>query len=130
MKESSETIESLKEECSALLEASLTIESEISLEDKINYINQYKIGIFGGLSNIKNLSNKLSNVYFYSSQNQDISSIANLDAIFISYEFFNHAFTKKINSVLKKYDIKRGYISGTNDELIIDAIYSELTKLK
>ena len=130
IKESSETIESLKEECSALLEASLTIESEISLEDKINYINQYKIGIFGGLSNIKNLSNKLSNVYFYSSQNQDISSIANLDAIFISYEFFNHAFTKKINSVLKKYDIKRGYISGTNDELIIDAIYSELTKLK
>ena len=72
----------------------------------------------------------ISNILFYNSKNQDISSIANLDAIFISYEFFNHSFTKKINQAIKKYGTKRGYISGTNEELIINAIYQELKRFK
>lgn len=124
------TIEELKEECSSLSETALTVDNSISIEDKIEYINQYKIGIFGGMSNIKTLSSKLNNISFYTSQNQDISSISNLDAIFVSYEFFNHAFTKKLNSVIKKYDIPRSYISGTNNDLVINNIYWELIKIK
>ena len=129
VRESNDIVEDLKEECSALLEISISKEDYISLEDKINYINQYKLGIFGGLSSIKSLANKLNNLTFYNSRNQDISSIASLDAIFVNYEFFNHSFTKKINIAINKYGIKRGYISGTNDNLIIDAIYSQLIRI-
>ena len=64
----------------------------------VDYINDFKIGIFGGMSNITKLSNKLNNITYYNSQNQDISSINNLDIIFINTDFINHAFTNKIKS--------------------------------
>lgn len=128
VKRCNEIIEELKIQCNELSSAK-QIDDNITLEDKIKYINQYKIGIFGGMNNIKNLSDTLTNVYFYNSKNQDISSIASLDAIFISYEFINHAFTNKINSTISKLNIPKRYISGTNLNLIIDCIYYELLKI-
>lgn len=121
------TIEELKHQCENLSEIAFTTTSEdISTEDKIEYINKFKIGIFGGMSNIKSLSGNLKNTAFYNSKNQDISSVLGLDMIFISYEFFNHAFSKKVKSVIENSDIPLRYISGTNNNLIIDTIYQEL----
>ena len=103
---------------------------EINLDDKIEYINEYKIGIFGGMTSIKTLSNKLENIVYYNSQNQDISSINTLDMVFVNSDFINHAFTNKIKSVSSKLDVPMKYISGTNDDLIIETIYTELNRLK
>lgn len=103
---------------------------DIMLDDKIEYINQHKVGIFGGMTSIKTLSNKLENVVYYNSQNQDISSINGLDIVFINSDFITHAFTNKIKSVSAKLNIPMKYISGTNDELIIETIYAELNRLK
>lgn len=105
----------------------VTNESE---EEKLSLINKYKIGIFGGRNNIKALSEDLTNVYFYDNQNQDISSLNNLDIVFINTDFISHAFTNKIKSVTNKYQVPMKYLAGTNNDLMIDVIYKELNKLK
>ena len=105
-------------------------DTSITLEDKIDYINKFNIGIFGGMTNIKSLSDKLTNVVYYNSKNQDISSINSSDAVFINTDFINHAFTNKIKSVSSKLEVPMRYISGTNNERIIDMIYKELYKIK
>lgn len=99
---------------------------DISLEDKIDYINKYKIGIFGGFSNINKLSNTLINVEYYNEINQDISSINNLDMIFINRSFMNHAFTYKVKSFVLKNNLKLSYLSGTNETNLINLIYQNL----
>lgn len=126
-KSQNETIESITKELVSIKETALTNDNnEVSMEDKINYINNYHIGVFGGMTNIKQLSSILNNVTYYDSQNEDISSIKNLDMIFINRSFFSHSFTEKIKSVNEKYDIPMKYISGTNMDLIIDYIYTGL----
>ena len=72
----------------------------------------------------------LTNVYFYDNQNQDISSLNNLDIVFINTDFISHAFTNKIKSVTNKYQVPMKYLAGTNNDLMIDVIYKELNKLK
>ena len=100
-----------------------------SKEEKLNFINEYKIGIFGGRNSIKGLSEDLTNVYFYDNQNQDISSLNHLDIVFINTDFISHAFTNKIKSVTNKYQVPMKYLAGTNNDLMIDVIYKELKKL-
>lgn len=100
--------------------------NDLSLNEKVDYINEFNIGIFGGMNNIKYLSDKLENITYYTSKNQDISSIENLDMIFINTDFIAHAFTYKIKSISEKTNIPIRYISGTNADKIINKIYIEL----
>lgn len=100
-----------------------------SKEDKLKVINEHKIGVFGGRNSIKGLSDDLINVYFYDNQNQDISSLNQLDMVFINTDFISHAFTNKIKSVTNKYKVPMKYLAGTNTDLMIDVIYKELNKL-
>lgn len=119
-------INNLNTEIEKIKELSQEKEVIVSFNDKINYINKFEIGIFGGMNNIKSISDVLINTSFYDSQNQDISSISNLDMIFINSDFFSHSFSEKIKSVNSKYNVPIRYISGTNFELIIEEIYNQL----
>ena len=127
-------IEELNKDKAILLEVINSIESndegeeEVSLEEMIEYINKYKVGIFGGKKNIKNLGEAIDNVNFYENMTQDISSIKNLDMVFINSSFFNHAFTNKVIANKEKFKIPFGYISGTNINKIIKTIYMNLKK--
>lgn len=125
---------SVEELQAALKKANETIEqyeqnaNKVTFEEKCEFLNNYNIGIFGGMSTIKTLQEYINNILFYESQNQDISSIQNMDIIFINSDFISHAFTNKISSSIKKYNIPMGYISGTNIDKIIERMYSELIK--
>lgn len=114
----------LKVECKRLRKIHIT--ENVSNEEKIKYINNFKIGIFGGMSSIKCLADIVENVRFYESQNQDISSIQNLDYIFVNTDFFSHSFGEKLKRSLEKYQVDVNYISGTNINLIIEKIYRNM----
>lgn len=97
----------------------------LKIEDKCNLINKYKIGVFGGKKGIEGLSAYLNNLTFYSELNKDISSLNNLDIIFINTDYFNHAFSKKVKA-FNKTETPIGFVNGTNIELILDTIYQEI----
>lgn len=101
-------------------------DKEASLDEMIDYINRFNIGLFGGIDNTEKLTSKLKNIRFYKTMTRDISSIKNLDMIFINTDFFSHSFGKKTKSNKNKYNVPSGYIGGTNENFIIKQIYSLL----
>lgn len=111
------------------LEKLIHEEPKVSIEEMVEEINKYKIGVFGGMKSIEGLSKFLTNVTYYKNNTQDISSIKNLDYIFLNSDFFNHGFTNKIMSQNSgKNQTNFGYIGGTNIPLIITQIYNVIKK--
>lgn len=105
-------------------------ENSISLEDRINYINQFKISLFGGHKNIDNLLEVLSNLSLYKEINRDITSIKNSDVVFVMTDFFNHAFSKKVSSITNKFSIPVRGLRGTNIDSLIYDIYENIKNIK
>lgn len=101
------------------LESSMS-ENNISIDDIVKEIQDYKIAICGGMKGIDRLSNYLPNVVYFKDINRDITAIKNMDYIFINTDFFKHGFTYKIDKTTTEY----GYIGGTNIELILKQIYN------
>lgn len=131
IEEKDNEINSLKEENTLLIKTitelnNLKVVSNVEPEEMAEYINNFKIGIFGGKKSIKGLSEILKNVTYYEALTQDITSIKNLDYIFINTDFFNHAFSKKVISYKNKFNTPFGYIGGTNKNLILNQMYKYL----
>lgn len=105
----------------------IEIETKITVEEAVEDLKDKKIAIFGGTNKIKELKNILPNIKFYNELNKDISSIRNSDLIVINSDFFNHAFTKKLNSFINKYNLNYKYICGTNLNKIILSLYKYLS---
>lgn len=103
---------------------------EISLEDKIDYINNFNISLFGGHKSIDNLLEILNNITLYKELNRDITSIKNSDVVFVMTDFFSHAFSKKISVLTNKFNIPVRGIRGTNVYSIIEDIYKNLNNIK
>lgn len=103
-----------------------SVDKEISMDEMVDYINKFNIGLFGGLDNSEKLINKFKNIKIYKTMTRDLSSIKNLDMIFINTDFFSHSFGKKTKSNTNKYNIPSRYIGGTNENFIIKQIYSLL----
>lgn len=104
----------------------LSNQSTLSLDEKVAFLNRYRIGMFGGRQNIRELSNTLENINFYDALNEDLSSIQGLDVVFMNTDYINHAFTSKIRSMSEKLGVPTRYITGVNRELLIGAMYEEL----
>lgn len=100
-------------------------EESTNYENVIKELNKYKIGIFGGLESIKELGKILTDVTFFKKETEDISSIKKFDYIFINSDFFNHAFSKKVYSMKKKYNLNLGYIHQTNIKKIVEEMYNQ-----
>lgn len=105
-------------------------QSTLSLDEKVSFLNDYRIGIFGGRKNIRELSALIKNITLYDALNEDLSSIQGLDMVFMNTDYINHAFTSKIRSVSEKLKVPTRYITGVNRELLIESMYEELKSFK
>ena len=110
-----------------VLESNKTYEIEISLEEKLELLNNKKIAIIGGnINSFKQLKNYLTNVTAYYNSTDDLSGLENYDAIFINHEWISHSLFDKVWTLRNKIDVPVLFISGTNAKQIIGQMYNGL----
>lgn len=132
-----ESIEDNTKEVIALREAIYSLESEdinessITIEEKLEFINNRKIVVFGGSDSwVNNIKDILPNVKFITDElkNLDISFLKNIDFVFINVKSLSHSFYYKIMSVVRKNNVNLFYIDNSNKEMVVDRMYSLLLK--
>ena len=100
-------------------------EKEISLDNIIMDIKQYKIAIFGGRQSTINKMKKILPEYRYigvDNINFDIKFIENLDYIVICTNYISHAMYYKVINYIRDTDIKLIYINDVNIENVVKRI--------
>lgn len=103
------------------------IEASVSINDKIKFINEFKISVFGGTESwIKSHKDILSEVKFIrdDSKNIDISFVKNMDFVFINVKNLSHSFYYKIINTVKKNNAKLFYINESNKDILIDRMFN------
>ena len=97
-----------------------------STQEMIQYLNQYKLIIFGGYDSTNlQLQTTLTDISVINhTVNMDISKAKNVDFIFVNTGWFSHPLYEQVTKLCKLNNKKFYYISGTNFELIIKQMYT------
>ena len=129
--EQQEYIDSLEELLSSTDKVSDdTLNVDMSSDDIIKFINdnQFKIALFGGHNTTRSaLENSINNILLFDKKSADISSIIDVDYVFMNTDWFSHSLGAKTLSFCKRNNIKTYYIGGTNLKVVLNQIYDALS---
>ena len=107
-----------------------TLNVDMSSDDIIKFINdnQFKIALFGGHNTTRSaLENSINNILLFDKKSADISSIIDVDYVFMNTDWFSHSLGAKTLSFCKRNNIKTYYIGGTNLKVVLNQIYDALS---
>ena len=113
-------------------EIAMTLDlDEISIEEKLNYINQRKIAIFGGHPNWVNKLKKLVPNAMYIDTNamssRKFTRLDRYDLLVICNLFISHGLSWKVSEAVKNVKSKKVVIiDDINTDLIINKIYDSI----
>lgn len=125
-----EVTEEPQEVVTEIVEEPVEPVEEVTLEQKVDFINDYNIVIIGGPTNFSNKIKQFLPKARVIDKNTKYNEIivGKADAVFIYYKIVGHSRVAKIESQIKDGKAKSYYISSTNKERFCEEVYQLLSK--